>query len=75
MKSQSVEQRVFSCAGLPPVVMEPCDAQLSSDAGWLPIRQQDERLGITAQFATALEDPWQAAKIGHRLDEMLRRRD
>jgi hypothetical protein len=36
--------------------MEPSPGQLSSDAGLLPIRQFDQRLGLTRAFA-ALDDP------------------
>ena len=39
-----------------PIVVEPSVAQLSSDAGLLPIRQLDEKLGRTEQFAGALVD-------------------
>ena len=39
-----------------PIVVEPSAAQLSSDAGLLPIRQLDEKLGLTEQFAGALVD-------------------
>ncbi len=69
---QSVDQKDFSFEGLPPVVVEPRDAQLSSDAGLLPIRQLDERQGLTARFAAALADPRQAAKVEHHYDELVR---
>jgi len=72
VKIQSVDQKVFSFAGLPPVVVEPCDAQLSSDAGLLPIRQLDERLGLTAQFAAALADARQSGKVEHAFEELVR---
>ena len=39
-----------------PVVVEPSAAQLSSDGGLLPIRELDEKLGLTDQFSAALED-------------------
>ncbi len=39
-----------------PVVVEPGQEQLSSDAGLLPLRQFDERLGLTAGFAAQLVD-------------------
>ncbi len=42
--------------GSTPVVIEPSTDQVSSDAGLLPIRQLDEQLGLTRQFAEALTD-------------------
>ena len=33
-----------------PIEVEPSAAQLTSDAGLLPIRQLDEKLGLTQQF-------------------------
>jgi hypothetical protein len=47
---------------------------LSSDAGLLPIRQLDERLGFTAQLAAALDDPRDLRLIDHTGLEMLRAR-
>jgi hypothetical protein len=40
-----------------PLVIEPSPGQLSTDAGLLPIRQFDERVGHTRAFADALDDP------------------
>jgi len=40
-----------------PLVIEPSAGPLSSDAGLLPIRQFDQRLGLTWAFADALDDP------------------
>src|SRR5262245_19568028 len=40
-----------------PIVIESSPGQLSSDAGLLPIRQFDERIGFTRAFAAALDDP------------------
>jgi hypothetical protein len=57
-----------------PVVVEPSTAQVSSDAGLLPIRQLDERLGLTAQFAEALSDPRLTACVDHSFLEMTRMR-
>src|SRR6266545_2068144 len=39
------------------LVIEPSPGQLSSDAGLLPIRQSDQRIGLTRAFADALDDP------------------
>jgi hypothetical protein len=40
-----------------PIFIEPSAGQLSSDAGLLPIRQSDERIGLTRANAFALDDP------------------
>ena len=57
-----------------PIVVEPSAAQLSGDAGLLPIREFDERIGWTRQFAEALDDPRQPAFIDHTFLEMVRAR-
>jgi hypothetical protein len=57
-----------------PVVVEPSDAQLSSDAGLLPFRQFDQQLGLTRAFADALDDPRDPDLIEHTLLEMVRSR-
>jgi hypothetical protein len=55
-----------------PVQVEAIDEQVTSDAGLLPIREFDERLGWTAGFAAQLRD----ARVGgtHTLLEMVRQR-
>jgi hypothetical protein len=40
-----------------PLVIEPSPDQLSSDAGLLPVRRFDQRIGLTRSFAGALDDP------------------
>jgi hypothetical protein len=40
-----------------PLVAEPSPGQLSGDEGLLPIRQFDQRVGLTRAFAEALDDP------------------
>jgi hypothetical protein len=57
-----------------PVVVEPSDGQLSSDAGLLPIRQDDEAIGLSKQFATALNDPRDPGGRTHSVLEMVRMR-
>jgi hypothetical protein len=57
-----------------PVVVQPSDAQLSSDAGLLPIRQFDEAIGLTEQFAAALGDLRYQPSVTHSLLEMVRMR-
>ena len=50
---QSVWQKSFGFFGKP-VVVKPSESELSIDAGLLPIRQFDETIGLTEQFAGAL---------------------
>jgi hypothetical protein len=57
-----------------PIVVEPSAGQLSSDAGLLPIREFDERLRFTEQFARALHDPRTPSQIEHSFVEMVRSR-
>jgi hypothetical protein len=57
-----------------PIVIEPSAAQLSSDAGLLPIRQLDQHLGLTQAFANALDDPRDPDLVEHTLLEMVRSR-
>src|SRR5437588_3200826 len=57
-----------------PIVVEPSQAQLTSDAGLLPLRQFDEHIGLTQQFAQALEDPRSLRCCGHSFLEMVRSR-
>jgi hypothetical protein len=72
MSIQPVEPIVFDFLSARPVVVEASPAQLSSDAGLLPIRQLDEQLQFTAQFAQALPD----ARCGptHSVLRMVRQR-
>ena len=39
-----------------PLVIEPSPGQLSSDAGLLPVRQFDERIGLSRAITLALDD-------------------
>src|SRR5262245_31712384 len=57
-----------------PIVIESCDAPLTSDAGLLPLRQFDQRIGLTAQFAAALHDPRDPQLTEHSFLEMVRMR-
>jgi hypothetical protein len=56
------------------IVVEASAGQLTSDAGLLPIRQFDERIGLSARFAAALVDTRQVDLIDHSLREMVRSR-
>jgi hypothetical protein len=54
--------------------VEPSHAQLTSDAGLLPLRQFDEQIGVTEQFARVLDDPRAPRCCGHTFLEMTRSR-
>jgi Transposase DDE domain group 1 len=57
-----------------PIQIEVSDAPLTSDAGLLLLRQFDERIGLTAQFAAALHDPRDPDLIEHSFVDMVRMR-
>ena len=74
MNSQSVWQRTFGFLGSKPVIIETSDALLTSDAGLLPIREFDEALGFTRQFAGVLRDIRDARFTVHSFLQMTRSR-
>jgi hypothetical protein len=57
-----------------PVEITTSTGLLSGDAGLLPIRQLDERLGFTAQLAAVIDDPRDPTRVEHSVPEMLRAR-
>ena len=57
-----------------PLVIEPSAGQLSGDAGLLPIRQFDQRIGLTRALAEALDDPRDPDLTEHTFVEMVRSR-
>jgi hypothetical protein len=71
---QSAWQKSFGFLGSKPIVVEPAEAHLTSDAGLLPIRQFDEQIGLTAEFAAALRDPRFGPFVDHSFAEMARMR-
>jgi hypothetical protein len=56
------------------LVIEPSPGQLSSDAGLLPVRQFDQRSGLTRAFAEALDDSRDPDLTDHTYLEMVRSR-
>ena len=74
MKSQTVWQRTLGFVGIKPVIIETSSAQLTSDAGLLPMREFDEVLGFTRRFADALEDTRDVRYTTHSFLEMTRAR-
>jgi hypothetical protein len=57
-----------------PIDVEVSTAPLSSDAGLLLMRQFDQRIGFTQQFADALHDPRHPQRIEHSFLDMTRMR-
>ena len=57
-----------------PIIIQSSNAPLTSDAGLLPIRQFDECIGFTRQFAAALNDPRDPGLIEHSMLDMVRMR-
>jgi len=74
MSSQSVWQQTFDFLVQKAIVVEPVDTHLSTDAGLLPIRQFDESIGLTEQFAEALLDRRGGPGLKHSYLEMTRSR-
>jgi hypothetical protein len=74
MNSQSAFQLSFDFYRSKPILVEPSAAQVSTDAGLLPFRQLDERLGLTEQFAAALTDRRNVGYVDHTFLEMTRMR-
>jgi hypothetical protein len=70
MNSQTVWQRTLGFVGSKPVIIETSNAQLTSDAGLLPMRDFDESLGFTRGSAAALDDTRDARYGGERLNEI-----
>jgi hypothetical protein len=74
MSLQSAWQKSFVFLGSKPVVVEPVEEHVTSDAGLLPIRQFDEQIGFTADFAAALRDTRHGPFVDHSFIEMSRSR-
>ena len=74
MNLQFVPRLSFDFFPSRPVEVELSSSPLSSDAGLLPIRQFDERIRLTEQFAAALEDRRHPKFIEQSLLSMVRQR-
>src|SRR5512142_1193688 len=57
-----------------PVEIEVSPAPLTSDAGLIPIRQFDEQIRLTEQFAAVLDDPRDPTLTRQSLLSMVRQR-
>ena len=68
------EQLTFDFHPRQAVVADFCGGLIASDAGLLPVRQLDERLGWSAAVADVVNDSRQAGKVDHTLAAILRQR-
>jgi hypothetical protein len=71
---QSVEDFAFDFLPSRPVQVEISSAAMSSDAGLLTVRQFDERIRLTEQFAAALGDKRDPVQLKQSLLDMVRQR-
>ena len=74
MSVQGVWPEVMDFFGGLPICWQSSDARLSRDGGLLLFRQLDERLGLTRDFAGALDDPRDPDQSEHSFLEMTRQR-
>lgn len=73
MSLQGAQQLVLGFHSRRAVVVEASAAQLSSDGGLLVVREFDERIGLTARLAEALQDV-RHPSLTHSLLSMVRQR-
>ena len=74
MSLQSVPLFSFDFLPSRPVEIEVSPAPLTSDAGLLPVRQFDQSIRLTEQFAAALDDRRDPVLTRHSLLSMVRQR-
>ena len=74
MSLQSVADLSFEILGSRPIEIEVSESPLTSDAGLLAVAQFDEGIGLTAQFAAALQDRRDASGVRHSMLSMVRQR-
>jgi hypothetical protein len=74
MSIQSASLFDFDFFASLPIQIDVSDAPLTSDAGLLPLRQFDERIGLTSHFAQQIDDPRHPEYIEHPLLDMVRMR-
>jgi len=56
------------------IVMDFLGAKITSDAGFLPLREIDERFKVTAPMGREIDDPRSPVHIRHSMVEMIRQR-
>lgn len=74
MSIHSVEQLSFDFFQDKSIVVEHSALPLTSDAGLLPLRHFDAKIGLSEQLAQAVHDPRNPKRTQHSVTEMLRSR-
>lgn len=74
MSIQPAVQGTFTFFRDLPIIVQSTAAQLTTDAGLLPIREFDDRIGLTHAFAAALDDPRDPQMLTHTFQQMARAR-
>jgi hypothetical protein len=74
MSLQSVPLLSFDFLPSRPVQIKVASAPITSDAGLIPIRQFDQRIRLTEQFAAALHDPRDPTRTQQSILSMVRQR-
>lgn len=74
MSLQTVQELCFDFFPSRDIEVELSSAPLTSDAGLLVFREFDARIGLTQQFAAALQDRRKVAFCDHDMLEMVRQR-
>lgn len=74
MSLQGVLPFVFDLKAQKPIEFEVSTAQMTSDAGLLPIAQFDSAIGLSERFASALSDDRLPTSVSHSKLEMVRQR-
>jgi DDE family transposase len=74
MSIQPALQGTFTFFRDLPLVVQSTAARLTTDAGLLPIREFDDRIGFTSAFAAVLDDPRDPHMLTHTFQQMARAR-
>ena len=76
MSLHTVWQKSLDFHPARPIVVEPTDAKLSSDAGLLVLRQFDEQIGLSQRIVEAIAhcDTRDQARLTHSMSDLLRQR-
>ena len=72
--TQCITQLTLGFFKSKPVVIDFDAPEISSDVGFVLVRQVDDRLGVSASFAEAMSDRRDPSRVVHDLQEQIRQR-